>query len=398
MSINVNRWKSTNIYGNLNNYPLYSDASGTTLIQASGFHTDGNLSCNYFKLESASSGDDGILYHSAVLDSTTEYAIYMFSGGDVNFNAKTNLYLKTSDVIACTVNSTGLTIQNDLIVNGNIKIGSSNINTIYQTISGMSSYLTTSSASSTYKTIAGMSSYQTVSGMSSYLTTSSASSTYQPISSMSSYLTTSSASSTYQTIASMSSYVNSTVAVSLSSNLNVGGDLNCNNLAIKQIGLDTSIYNNCVSNYNTDYNLFAFNNGDANLNGATNLYLKIHDVLCGTLTSSELTLANNLVVTGSSTLATVTSTSLNINSTKTVSGIQFGNANPSSSGTYTVVFPSTFANTPIVTTTIVYAGSSWPSVNAFITSTSTTSFQFNVFFTGSTHSENFVSVNWIAIC
>lgn len=54
----------------------------------------------------------------------------------------------------------------------------------YQTISGMSSYLTTSAASSTYLTQASASStYQTISGMSSYLTTASASSTYAPLAS-----------------------------------------------------------------------------------------------------------------------------------------------------------------------------------------------------------------------
>lgn len=51
----------------------------------------------------------------------------------------------------------------------------------YQTIAGMSSYLTTASAASTYLTQANAAStYQTQSGMSSYLTTSSAASTYLP--------------------------------------------------------------------------------------------------------------------------------------------------------------------------------------------------------------------------
>ena len=78
----------------------------------------------------------------------------------------------------------------------------------YQTIAGMTNYLTTIAASSTYQTIAGMSSYlttsaasstyQTIAGMTSYLTTSAASSTYQTIAGMTNYLTTSSASSTYQ--------------------------------------------------------------------------------------------------------------------------------------------------------------------------------------------------------
>jgi hypothetical protein len=57
----------------------------------------------------------------------------------------------------------------------------------YQTLSGMTSYLTTSAAASTYLTQSNAAStYQTLSGMSSYLTTSAAASTYQPIGS---YLT-----------------------------------------------------------------------------------------------------------------------------------------------------------------------------------------------------------------
>jgi hypothetical protein len=57
----------------------------------------------------------------------------------------------------------------------------------YQTLSGMTSYLTTSAAASTYLTQSNATStYQTLSGMSSYLTTSAAASTYQPIGS---YLT-----------------------------------------------------------------------------------------------------------------------------------------------------------------------------------------------------------------
>lgn len=50
------------------------------------------------------------------------------------------------------------------------------------------------------------STYQTIAGMSSYLTTAAAASTYQTLSGMSSYLTTSAAASTYQTQAGMSSY------------------------------------------------------------------------------------------------------------------------------------------------------------------------------------------------
>jgi hypothetical protein len=67
----------------------------------------------------------------------------------------------------------------------------------YQTVAGMSSYLSTASASSTYQTLAGMSAYlstasaianyQTISGMSAYLSTASASTTYIP---QSNYATT----------------------------------------------------------------------------------------------------------------------------------------------------------------------------------------------------------------
>lgn len=76
----------------------------------------------------------------------------------------------------------------------------------YQTQSGMSAYLTTSTASSTYLTqSSAASTYQTQSGMSSYLTTASASSTY---------LTQASAASTYQTQSGMSSYLTSATAAS----------------------------------------------------------------------------------------------------------------------------------------------------------------------------------------
>jgi len=49
--------------------------------------------------------------------------------------------------------------------------------------------------------------YQSLAGMSAYLTTANAASTYQPLSGMSSYLTTATASSTYQTQAGMSGYL-----------------------------------------------------------------------------------------------------------------------------------------------------------------------------------------------
>ncbi len=83
-----------------------------------------------------------------------------------------------------TVGGTYRTGSYNVDITGNLNattglfVGGSNINTIYQPISGMSSYLTTASASTIY---------QPISGMSSYLTTATASTTYQPISGMSSY-------------------------------------------------------------------------------------------------------------------------------------------------------------------------------------------------------------------
>jgi hypothetical protein len=81
-----------------------------------------------------------------------------------------------------------------------------------------------------------------------------------------------------------------------------------------------------------------------------------------------------------------------------VSGFQFGNAQAPSNTTYTVAFPSNFVNVPIVTCTVCYSGTAYPSVNVFLLSTTRTSFQYNCYFTGSTHSESFVSVNWIVCC
>ena len=67
----------------------------------------------------------------------------------------------------------------------------------------LSAYLTSATAASTYQTLSGMSSYLTTSAAAStYLTQSNAASTYQTLSGMSSYLTTSTAASTYSPIAS----------------------------------------------------------------------------------------------------------------------------------------------------------------------------------------------------
>jgi hypothetical protein len=81
-----------------------------------------------------------------------------------------------------------LSSQTDLQNALDLKLAATTAASTYQTLAGMSSYLTTSAAASTY---------QTQAGMSSYLTTSAAASTYQTQAGMSSYLTTSTAASTY---------------------------------------------------------------------------------------------------------------------------------------------------------------------------------------------------------
>ena len=108
------------------------------------------------------------------------------------------------------------------IMNGVLKLNGSNISTIYQSVSGMSYYVTSALASSTYHPISLMSSYltttiasstyQTIADMSSYLTSATASSTYQSISLMTDYLTAVVASSTYQTISNMSNYITTALA------------------------------------------------------------------------------------------------------------------------------------------------------------------------------------------
>jgi hypothetical protein len=90
---------------------------------------------------------------------------------------------------------------------------------------------------------------------------------------------------------------------------------------------------------------------------------------------------------------------LNIGTTKNVSGLQFGIASSSSSGgTVQVYFPYAFITTPVVTCTVVYGGVGYASVSAMIESTTTTYFNYNVLFVSNTHSEQYCQVNWIAIC
>jgi hypothetical protein len=81
-----------------------------------------------------------------------------------------------------------------------------------------------------------------------------------------------------------------------------------------------------------------------------------------------------------------------------INAIRFGVASSATNATVTVNFGYTFPSVPIVTCTVIYSGAAYPSVSALITSTTTTNFQYNVFFTGGSHSEQYCTVNWIAIC
>ena len=169
-----NKWKSTTVYGNFSVRDL-TNSAGTSVVEVALVDLSGNF---------LSRGE-----------STFSKAV------TCNGTISNNKHLSTKEYVDSAISGLSL---------------------VYQTISGMSSYLTSATASSTYATIASLgsyltsataaSTYQTISGMSSYLTTTAAGTTYQTISGMSSYLTTSSASSTYATIASLGSYLTSATA------------------------------------------------------------------------------------------------------------------------------------------------------------------------------------------
>ena len=108
-------------------------------------------------------------------------------------------------------------------------------------------------------------------------------------------------------------------------------------------------------------------------------------------------------ISSTGSLANIAGTSLNLNSTQAIKGIQVGTKTASATGgTVTVSFPNPFVSTPVVTCTVVYNGLGYPSVSAMITEQTTTYFKYNVFFFADNglgnHSEQYCSVNWIAIC
>jgi len=223
----------------MSNYLLNTTASSTyqPIANMSNYQTVSGMS-NYLSTSTASSTYQTISGMSNYLSSSTASSTYQTISGMNNY-LSTSTAASTYQPISNMSNYPTLSANNTLTGNntfngtvilpttntiGNYAATTSFVNSNYQTISGMSNYLSTSTASSTYQPISGMSNYllsstasstyQPISSMSNYLSTSTASSTYQPIANMSNYLSTSTASSTYQPISSMSNYLSNTTASS----------------------------------------------------------------------------------------------------------------------------------------------------------------------------------------
>jgi hypothetical protein len=453
--MSINKWKDTNIYGNFKNKNLYTDATSTTLVESATAVFDGTVTVTGLLTTNAIAATDitvggadlTTIYQTILGMSVYQTIASMPSLAGYQTIAGMSIYQTIASMPSLSGYQTiaGMSIYQTIASMPSLAgyLTSSLAATTYQTISGMSSYqlissmpsltgyLTSSLAASTYQTISGMSSYllssvatstyQTISGMSSYLTTANAASTYltqtnaatlyEPVSSITNYATLSFVASVYQPLinASTNLYTKllTTGEINVTSNMsNYVGDW-----GFKLTGTQSQLCSQSISAYSTSYALGQTTAGVTTLNSGTgnNLAFAIgNSIVAYFSSSSTLTLYGSLVGNGitatslsTGTLAvssTSTLKSVNIGSTKTVSGFQFGNAQASSNATYTVVFPSNFAYTPIVTCTVCYGGLAYPSVNVFITSTSNSSFQYNCFFTGSSHSESFVSVNWIACC
>jgi hypothetical protein len=163
-----------------------------------------------------------------------------------NINLKTNVLFDRVSVAgavsATTIKPTGVEFP-DLTLQTTAGISAATAASTYQTLAGMSSYLTTSSAATTYQTLAGMS---------SYLTTSSAASTYQTLAGMSSYLTTASAASTYA-ITSRGLPTSGTVGQVLMKNSGTNYDASFQTLIPGDRYLTTSSTSNAVSNGNKTF-------------------------------------------------------------------------------------------------------------------------------------------------
>jgi hypothetical protein len=196
-----NKWKSTNIYGKFAVRDL-TNSAGNTVIELAETDLSGNLivrgdatfskavmcDCNVADINA-----NNVLTTKQYVDSAVS------TGGSVSLSGANNFsgFNTYNTNFPTSTLPTSTTITTDSIVNKGM------LDTIYQTISGMSSYLTTATASTTYQTIANMT---------NYLTTATASTTYQAIVDMTNYLTTATASTTYQTLAGMSSYLTTSAA------------------------------------------------------------------------------------------------------------------------------------------------------------------------------------------
>jgi microcystin-dependent protein len=168
-----NKWKSSTIYGNLSVRDL-TNSAGTSVVEAASIDLSGNFLSRGDSTFTKAVTCNGTITNGTHL-ATKTYVDNAVSGGSIlgTANAWTNTntfnsYLPTSTQTPTT--STQLTTKT--YVDSGISTAISALSSVYQTISGMSSYLTTATASSTY---------QTISGMSSYLTTATASSTYSTL-------------------------------------------------------------------------------------------------------------------------------------------------------------------------------------------------------------------------
>ena len=262
-----NKYRSTTIYGALN-VKDFTNSAGTSVIEQASVDLSGN-----FLSRGDSTFTKAIVCNANVADinannklTTKEYVDSAVSGG--GGSSILGLNNAWSGTNSYNVYFPSSTLPTSTSITSNSIVNKGMLDTIYQSISGMSSYLTTSSASSTYQTLAGMSSYlttssasstyQTIADMTNYLTTSSASSTYQTLAGMSSYLTTSSASSTYQTIANMTNYLTSTQIASTYQTIANSVSLSANNTFSGKY----NIFNGYLFNQYSSTNFFRNAYGD----------------------------------------------------------------------------------------------------------------------------------------
>jgi hypothetical protein len=167
--------------------------------------TSGNLSVNlstYLPLAGSSMDANATVDFSDTTTGTvSEVGGYGFAVSSV---ANVNLYANVLFDRVAVSNATGSTSLKptgvefpDLTLQTTAGISAALAASTYQTLAGMSSYLTTSTAASTYYLQTNPSGFITSSALTPYLLSSTAASTYQTLAGMSSYLTTATAATTY---------------------------------------------------------------------------------------------------------------------------------------------------------------------------------------------------------